>query len=111
MKLFNSAARKERKEDHRQAVYKAWGPISAKGKLWFVFVKATYGWALQVFLLYTIIMYVLSRFIQAFYFDWLTVVIALFMFVLFGVIQGSLEFDRNEKIYREKYPYGHKKKR
>lgn len=111
MKLFNSAARKEREEDHRQAVYKAWGPISARGKARFVFIKATYGWALQVFVIYCIIMYVFSRFFQALYFDWLAVVIALVMFVLFGVIQGSMEFDRNEKIYREKYPYGYKKKK
>lgn len=111
MKLFNSEARKAREEDHRQAVYKAWGPISAKGKGKYVLVKATYGWAFQVFALYTVIMFILSKLISSLYFDWLSVLIAFVMFVLFGIIQGSMEFDRNERIYRQKYPYHHKKKK
>ncbi len=109
MRLFNSEKRRARMEQYKNAVYKEWGKISAQGKKKYVLIKATYGWALQVFLVYIAMMYVLSRFNDAFIFDWFTVLFSAVIFVLFGAWQGSMEFDRNERIYREKFPYKKKK--
>lgn len=105
MGLFNREKRKQRFEEYKKAIYREWGSVSAQGKAKYVLKKATYAWALQVFAIYCVLMFLFSKIIPEFYFDQYSVLIALVMFVLFGVIQGSMEFDRNEKIYREKYPY------
>lgn len=109
MGIFNSEKRKARFEQYKKAVYREWGAISAQGKKKYVLIKATYGWALQIFLIYIAMMYVLSRFSEAFVLDWFAVIFSAVIFVMFGALQGSMEFDRNERIYREKYPYKRKK--
>lgn len=116
--MFSKEKREKRKErrrkmqeDYIKSVYQNWGPISEKGKTRYMLVKATYGWALQVFLIYIVLMYIMSKFNKNFIFDWITVLFAAVIFFIFGLIQGAGEFNRNEKIYREKYPYSYKPKK
>lgn len=105
MGLFQSPRRQQREQELKNHIYKTWGPISAAGKQKYALKQATYGWALQVLAVYSILMIILSAFNSSFVFDWISFTSALVIFSLFGYIQGSFEFNRNERIYREKYPY------
>lgn len=105
MGLFQSPRRQQREQELKQHIYKTWGPISTAGRQRYALKQATYGWALQVLAVYSILMIILSMFNNNFVFDWITFFSALVIFSLFGYIQGIIEFNRNEKLYREKYPY------
>lgn len=109
-KIFNRDVRRQKREEYKKAVYREWGTFSAQGKGRYVLKKATYGWALQVFVIYCALMYTFAFFSDYIIFDLYSVVVALVVFVVFGAVQGSMEFDRNERIYREKYPYKPAKK-
>lgn len=102
---FQSSKRQQREQELKNHIYKTWGPISAAGRQKYALKKASYGWALQVLAVYSILMVILSALNNNFIFDWISFLSAFVVFSLFGYIQGVFEFNHHEKIYREKYPY------
>ncbi len=110
MALFNKQKRNQRMAEHRQSIYKNWGPISAKGKYYYALKQATVGWAWPILIIYVLMMYLLSKLNDVFTLEFSSIAMAGIVFMAFGFFQGSAEFNRNEKIYREKYPYGNKPK-
>ncbi len=111
MALFNSEKRQKKAEEYKKTIYKEWGQVSERGKYYYGLKQATVGWAWPILVIYVFMMFMLSKLNEAFVFDWTTISTAGIIFMAFGFFQGITEFNRNEKIYRQKYPYKNKHKR
>lgn len=112
-KIFNKDKREARKKAYNESVYKYWGPISDKGLIPYALKHATYGWALPVFAIYSILMYVMGKISRnsAYSYDKVQFILSMTVFIIFGFFYGVITFKKNEKIYRAKYPYKSKRKK
>ncbi|MDO4800284.1 MAG: hypothetical protein Q4A52_07215 [Bacillota bacterium] len=112
MKLFDRSQREQRLKEQEELIYRNWGPISRQGRLSYAIKQATYRWALPTYAIYSVLMYFLSRFNAPgmYPYGWSQALIALVIFMVCGFFFGMYLFNRNERIYRKRFPYKSKKK-
>lgn len=104
MKRSEKKALKEK--ELKDSIYKNWGAISKAGKRKYILKFGTLSWAFPTFIIYSIFMFIVTRFMPSAYkYDTPQLLFALIAFMIGGMIYGNLMFNRNERIYRKKYPY------
>ncbi|HAS73916.1 MAG TPA: hypothetical protein DCS67_07205 [Clostridiales bacterium UBA8960] len=99
----------ERQKANEQLVYNSWQQSREIGKMKFALRFGAYTWGLPTFLVYSVIMMMLNFIIKtSVKYDLFQAIFSLFFFVLFGTFYGLFIWNRNEKIFVKKYPYGRK---
>lgn len=100
---------KMRAAENEKLIYDTWPQSRENGKLKFVLRFGAITWGLPTFLIYSAIMIVLNFFVkESVKYDFVQAVIAILFFIIFGTIYGHFIWNKNEKIYRKKFPYGKK---
>ncbi len=100
--------RKRQKETERQ-IFDTWQGSSELGRMKYAMKFGFYTWGIPTFTIYSLIMLVLNALVKTTVrYDLYQAGFALFFFVIFGIGYGMVIWNRNEKIFRSKFPYGKK---
>ncbi|GAB6109150.1 hypothetical protein [Fusibacter bizertensis] len=106
-----STKKKDREAENEKLIYDTWPQSREQGKLKFTFKFGALTWGFPTFLIYSAIMIILNFFIkESVKYNIPQALFSLFFFVIFGMVYGLFLWNKNEKIYLKKYPYGKKSK-
>ncbi len=104
-----AARRKQRVLDDEKLVLDGWQKNSEQGKLKFSLKFGAFTWGFPTFVIYSVIMVVLNLVLKdSIRYNLFQAVFSLFFFIVFGTIYGMMLWNKNEKLYRNKFPYGKK---
>lgn len=110
-KLSREEVKKQRALENEKMVYENWQFNHEMGRFKYAFRFGAFTWGIPTFFVYTVIMLVMNFFLKESYkYDLYQAVIAFIFFILFGIAYGMVLWNRNEKIFLKKYPYGRKTK-
>lgn len=102
-------ARKQRALENEKLVLDGWQKNSDQGKMKFALKFGAFTWGLPTFAIYSIIMIVLNMIIEdSVKYNIYQAILSLLFFIIFGTVYGMTLWNKNEKIYRNKFPYGKK---
>jgi len=102
-------ARKQRALENEKLVLDGWQKNSDQGKMKFALRFGAFTWGLPTFAIYSVIMIVLNMIIEdSVKYNIYQAILSLVFFILFGTVYGMTLWKKNEKIYRNKFPYGKK---
>lgn len=95
--------------ENERAITEGWADNSNMGKNKYALRFGLLTWGLPTFVLYSVIMLILNLFVKSgMKYDLIQASFALVFFCVFGIFYGRSLWKKNEKIYRNKYPYGKK---
>lgn len=101
--------RKQREIESEKLILDGWQKNSELGQMKYALKFGAFTWALPTFAIYSVIMIVLNRIIEdSVKYNLYQALFSLFFFVVFGTFYGTTIWKKNEKIYRNKFPYGKK---
>ena len=105
------AKRKAIELENEKAIIDNWQKSSDQGKYKYAIRFGAFTWGFPTFLIYSAIMIVFNFFIKdGVKYDLFQAFFALFFFFIFGTVYGMVLWNKNEKLYRKKFPYGKKNK-
>jgi hypothetical protein len=101
------ARRKAIELENEKAVLDTWQKNSDLGKKKYALRFGAFTWGIPTFLIYSAIMIVFNFFIkEGVRYDLFQAAFALVFFFIFGTVYGMVLWNKNEKLYRKKFPYG-----
>jgi|GEM_PF-1013577 len=104
-----AAKRKQRARDNEKLVLDGWQKNSEAGKMKFALKFGAFTWGLPTFVIYSVIMVLLNTVLDdTVKYNVSQALFSLFFFIVFGTFYGMSLWKKNEKIYRNKFPYGKK---
>ncbi len=107
--MDRKATKKNKEAETEKLIYETWPQSREQGKLKFTFRFGALTWGFPTFLIYSAIMIILNFFIkESVKYNIYQALFSLFFFVLFGMVYGLFLWNKNEKIYLKKFPYGKK---
>ncbi|MBE0450687.1 MAG: hypothetical protein IBX70_07560 [Clostridia bacterium] len=99
--------REQRRQDYENQIFENWQIKRDEGKWHFILRFGLLTWGASTFALYWVIMMILGK-IGGLgnLFTWFQAIYSFVFFILFGILYGLVLWNRNEKIFKKKYPYG-----
>jgi len=106
-----AAKRKQRELENEKLVLDGWQKSSEQGKMKYSLKFGAFTWGLPTFVIYSAIMLLLNFVIKdSVKYNIYQALLSLVFFIVFGTLYGMSLWKKNEKIYRNKFPYGKKAK-
>lgn len=97
----------ERDAEYAQMVYDSWQTSRDRGKFQFILKFGIVSWGVFTFVIYWAIMLILnSLFKMGAPVTLQLLVLTALGFMVAGVVYGHVLWNRNEKIFLKRYPYG-----
>ncbi len=101
--------RKQRALENEKLILDGWQKNSDQGKMKFALRFGTFSWGLPTFVIYSVIMIILNLIVEeSVKYNIYQALLSLIFFIVFGTVYGMTLWKKNEKIYRNKFPYGKK---
>jgi len=98
--------RELKKIEQKKTILKNWPEQRKMGKKKYIFKFGFLNWAVSTFALYCILMIILNHFTKnGQEFTLFQAIFAFVFFLIFGLIYSNATWRRNEKIFKEKFPY------
>jgi len=99
-----------KKEQQRKDVLDNWQSNHDMGKRKYILRFGALSWGIGTFTIYWILIFILGKINPSMMaYGSVEIIGSLVFFIIFGFIYGNILWNRNEKIFLEKYPYGKKK--
>lgn len=102
--------REMRQQEYEQNIFENWQSKRESGKKGFILKFGVLTWGLSTFGMYWLLVFIMEKITgnsQAF--NLIQLLYTLFFFAVFGAGYGLFLWNRNEKIFKKKFPYGRSK--
>ncbi len=113
MATDKEAKKLERKASYEREIHNHWHTRREKGKWHFIWRFGVFTWGVTTFCFYWIFLWILIKLtgvsIPMYVATFIQAIFYLSIFMIFGIFYGLYLWNKNEKIYLDKYPYGKRK--
>jgi hypothetical protein len=98
--------REQRNIEQKKAILKTWPDQREMGKKKYIFKFGFLNWGVSTFAIYSIFMMLLNNFTNIGQeYTLYQAVYSFLFFLIFGLFYSNATWNKNEKMFKEKFPY------